>query len=208
MKNFLLADDHNIVRSAIKGILLEVFKPCRVNEAGNGEEILEQLKMHRFDLVIMDVQMPMTDSLGILEFITIRHPGVRVLIFSISPEKIFAKRFLKAGAKGFVSKESSLQEVTKAINAVLAGGTYISETLSGSLVEDMSHGHQPRPFETLSSREFEIVSLLLEGQTISQVARSINLQASTVGTHKARIFRKLNICNLLELKEIARSHKM
>ncbi len=208
MKKFLLVDDHNVVRSGIRGLLLEIFTPCEIHEAGDGDAAVEKLKENTYDFIMMDIQMPKTDSLGLMEFINVRYPNSKVLIFSMSPEKIYAKRFLKAGAKGFLTKEASLDEVKKAINLVLNNRTYISESLAGSLVKDSYSGTPANPFEKLSAREFEIASLLLSGHTISDISKSLNLQVSTVGTHKARIFEKLNVSNLLELKELSSSYNM
>lgn len=208
MKKFLLVDDHTVVRSGIRGLLLEIFSPCEIYEAGNGDEAVEKMKQISFDFIMMDVQMPKTDSLGLVEFINIKYPGTKVLIFSMSPEKIYAKRFLKAGAKGFLSKEASLEEVKKAIGLVLNNRTYISEALAGSLVEDSYSSNPSNPFEKLSAREFEIASLLLSGHTISDISKSLNLQVSTIGTHKARIFEKLSVSNLLELKDLSASYNM
>lgn len=208
MKKFLLVDDHTVVRSGIRGLLLEIFSPCEINEAGDGNEAVEKMKQVKYDFIMMDIQMPQTDSLGLMEFINIKYPETKVLIFSMSPEKIYAKRFLKAGAKGFLSKEAPLDEVKKAINLVLNNRTYISESLAGSLVEDSYSTNPSNPFEKLSAREFEIASLLLSGHTISDISKSLNLQVSTIGTHKARIFEKLSVSNLLELKDLSSSYNM
>ncbi|HMO63281.1 MAG TPA: response regulator transcription factor [Ferruginibacter sp.] len=116
MQRFLLVDDHTVVRSGIRGLLVQLFKPCEVDEAGDGNSAIEKLKNNQYDLVLMDIQMPQTDTLGLMEFIHIKYPEVKVLIFSMSPEHIYAKRFLKAGAMGFVSKDSPLDDITKAIN--------------------------------------------------------------------------------------------
>lgn len=208
MKRFLLIDDHIVVRSGIRGLLLEIFNPCEIDEAGDGDEAVEKLKQKSYDFIMMDVQMPKTDSLGLMEFIHVRYPDSKVLIFSMSPEKIYAKRFLKAGAKGFLTKEAGLDEVKKAINLILNDRTYISDALAGALVEDSYSGKPSNPFEKLSAREFEITSLLLAGTTVSDISKTLNLQVSTVGTHKARVFEKLGVSNLLELKELSNSYNM
>lgn len=208
MKRFLLIDDHIVVRSGVRGLLLEIFNPCEIDEAGDGDSAVQKLKEHRYDFIMMDVQMPNTDSLGMMEYIHIRYPETRVLIFSMSPEKIYAKRFLKAGAKGFLSKEAGLDEVKKAINMILNDRIYVSETLASALVEDAYSGKSDNPFEKLSAREFEITSLLLAGHTISAISKSLNLQVSTVGTHKARVFEKLSVSSLLELKALSGSYNM
>jgi two-component system invasion response regulator UvrY len=208
MKTFLLVDDHIVVRSGMKGILSEVFSPCDIHEAGDGDGALEQLKKHSYDLILMDIQMPKTDTLGLVEFIHIKYPTTNILMFSMGAENIYAKRFIKAGAKGFVSKESPMEEIKKAINLILNGRLYISEELANLLAQESFSGKSGNPFDKLSPREFEIVSLLLTGKTVSEISKSINLQVSTVGTHKARIFEKLGCSNILELKELANSYHL
>jgi two-component system invasion response regulator UvrY len=208
MKKFLLVDDHNVVRSGIRGLLLELFKPSEIDEASDGETATEILKHHQYDLIMMDIQMPKTDTLGLMEYIHIKYPDAKVLIFSMSAESIYAKRFLKAGAKGFLSKDAPLDEIKKAINLVLNNRKYISETLASTLAEESISETTGNPFNQLSPREFEIVSLLLSGQTISEISKLLNLQVSTIGTHKARLFSKLNVNNILELKEIATSYNL
>ena len=116
MKNFLLIDDHEIVRSGVKTVLLEMFKPCEIFEACNEKEALDQLKARRYELIIMDVQMPDTDSAGLMKNIKTRYPDAKVLIFSMSAENLYAKRFMKSGAMGFVTKNAGLSELIKAIN--------------------------------------------------------------------------------------------
>ncbi len=203
MKKFLIVDDHFIVRSGIKLLLSEIFQLAEIQEASDGDSAIEKLKQYQFDLIMMDIQMPKTDTFGLLEYIHIKYPAAKVLIFSVSAENTYARRFMKAGAYGFVSKESSLEEIIKAINLVLSGRKYISETLAYKIAEDSMEGRSDNPFNKLSPREFEIVTLLLSGQTVSDISNSLNIQTSTVGTHKARLFEKLNVHNILELKEMA-----
>ena len=141
MKKFLLIDDHFVVRSGVKGFLAELYKPCEIYEADDSAKAIALLKQRSYDLVIMDVQIPKNDMLGLMEYIHIRYPDAKVLMFSMSPENIYAKRFLKAGAKGFLSKDSTFEETIKAINLVLANRKYISETLAERLAEDSMADH-------------------------------------------------------------------
>ena len=208
MKKFLLVDDHIVVRSGIKGLLNELFKPSAIYEASDGETAAEILKEHNYDLIMMDIQMPKTDTLGLMEYIHIKYPEARVLIFSMSAESIYAKRFLKAGARGFLCKDAPLDEIKKAINMVLNNRKYISETLAVVLAEESIMDKPGNPFNQLSPREFEIVSLLLSGETISEISKLLNLQVSTIGTHKARLFDKLSVSNILELKDLANSYNL
>lgn len=203
MKRFLLIDDHFVVRSGVKGLLAELYKPCEIDEAENSDKAIAQLKQRRYDLIMMDVQIPHNDMLGLMEYIHVKYPDAKVLMFSMSPENIYAKRFLKAGAKGFLSKDSTFDETIKAINLVLNNRKYISDTLAERLAEDSFADTPGNPFDRLSAREFEIASMMLGGQTLSEIGRLLNLQASTVGTHKAKLFKKLNVSNVLQLKELA-----
>jgi len=208
MKKFLLIDDHVVVRSGIRILLSEIYRSSEIHEAQDGESALEKLKETRYDLVMLDIQMPKTDTFGLMEFVRIKYPEVKVLVFSMSPENIYAKRFLKAGAKGFLSKDAPLEEIKKAINLVLNDKKYISESLMETLAEGSGKQNDGNLFNTLSAREFEIVSLLLTGQTISQIGNTLHLQVSTIGTHKARIFEKLKVSNILELKELATTYNL
>lgn len=208
MKRFLLVDDHSVVRSGVKILLSGIFNSSETDEAGDGETAINLLKQYSYDLIILDIQIPKTDSLGLMEYIRIKYPDTKVLIFSMSAENIYAKRFLKAGAKGFVSKDASIDEISKAINQVLEDKIYISPALIETLTDDLFAKQNDNPFDKLSRREFEIASLLLSGQTISNISDSLNIQLSTVGTHKARLFEKLNVTNLLELKELANTYNL
>lgn len=208
MKKFLLIDDHVVVRSGIKVLLSEIYKPSQIDEAHDGDSALAKVKESAYDLVMLDIQMPNTDTFGLMEYFKIKYPELRVLIFSMSPENIYAKRFLKAGARGFISKDAPLEEIKRAINQVLQNSRYISDAMLESLAESSGTGKDTNLFNTLSAREFEIVSLLLNGQTISNIANTLSLQVSTVGTHKARIFDKLKVSNILELKELANSYNL
>ena len=208
MKKFLLIDDHVVVRSGIKILLSEIYKPSEIHEAHDGESALEKVKQNDYDLVMLDIQMPKTDTFGLMEFFKVKYPSLKVLVFSMSPENIYAKRFLKAGAKGFLSKDAPLEEIKKAINLVLNDKKYISDSLMEILAEGSGKDSDGNLFNTLSAREFEIVSLLLKGETISQIGQTLHLQVSTIGTHKARIFDKLKVTNILELKELANTYNL
>jgi two-component system, NarL family, invasion response regulator UvrY len=208
LKKFLLVDDHVIVRSGIKLLLSEVYNQSEIHEASDGDTAIEKLKTDSYDLIMLDIQMPKTDTFGLMEYIHIKYPSAKVLMFSVSAENTYARRFMKAGAYGFVSKESPLEEIIKAINLVLNDRKYISESLAFKIAEDSFAGRSDNPFNKLSPREFEIVSLLLSGQTVSDISQSLNIQTSTVGTHKARLFEKLKVSNILELKELATAYNV
>ncbi len=206
MKKFLLVDDHVVVRSGIKVLLSEIYNPAEIQEAFDGESTIQKLKDDEYDLIMLDIQMPNTDTLGLMKIIHEQYPGAKVLIFSMSAENIYAKRFMKAGAYGFISKEAPLEEITKAINLILNDRKYISDSMIDKLTEDSLSGNPGNPFDKLSPKEFEIVSLLLSGKTLTDISHSLNIHTSTAGTHKARLFEKLGVTNVLELNELAKAY--
>ena len=207
MNKFLLVDDHTIIRSGIKTLLSEIFAEFEVHEAMDGNEALIRLKDFSYDVVIMDIQLPNTNINALLQTIHEEYPAIKVLIFSMGAESIYAKALIKAGAHGFVSKEAPLEEIEKAIKLVFNGGVYISERVSDSLVNDFILGktsERSNPFNKLSAREFEIALLLLSGKSATEISGSLNIMASTVATHKARIFQKMGVTNLMALNELVK----
>ena len=206
MKKFLLIDDHLIVRSGIKLLLTEMFKDVEIYEAEDGNIAIALLKTTTYDLITLDVQMPKTDSFALMEYVKKEYPQAKVLMFSMSPESIYAIRFIKAGAKGFISKSAPLEEMKIAIEKVMNDKKYFSEDVLMELTKGNTIANN-NLFDLLSPREFEIVQMLLNGKTISHIAADLSLSLSTVGTHKGRIFQKLKVSNLLELKELANSYK-
>ncbi|MCU7551033.1 response regulator transcription factor [Chitinophagaceae bacterium LB-8] len=203
MKKFLIIDDHEIVRRGLKLLISDFYPDAQISEANDGNSAVQQLKENSFDLIILDVQMPNTNSFGLLEYMITRNPETKVLVFSMGSENLFGKRFIKSGAKGYLSKEAPIDEVKKAIETVLNGRKYISEQLIDTFLDEATGESQSNPFSKLSDREFVITSFLLSGLSLSEIANRLHLQPSTVGTYKSRIFEKLNISNLIQLKEIA-----
>ena len=197
---FLLIDDHEIVRTGINLLLSKIYDPVLIHEATDGDSATAMLKKNYYDLVLLDIQMPNTDTFGLLEYITIKFPKIKVLIFSMSAERVFAKRFLKAGAKGFVSKDASLQEVKTAIGVVLDNRRYISEQLQNQLADELASDISKSPFDKLNPKEFEILTFFLAGEKIAEISRILNIKASTVGLYKNKIFRKLEVKNFSELQ--------
>jgi two-component system, NarL family, invasion response regulator UvrY len=206
MKKFLLIDDHTVVRSGIKVLLTDIYVDVDIKEAQDGESALQLLDNDAYDLVTLDIQMPNTDTYALMELIKKKYPSLKVLVFSMSPESIYAVRFIRAGAKGCISKDAPLEEIKSAIDRVLHGKKYFSENMLDLLAEGSGTTNTSNPFSTLSPREFEIVSMLLTGKTISVIAADLSLSLSTVGTHKGRIFTKLKVTNLLELKALSNSY--
>ncbi|MEQ1553086.1 MAG: response regulator transcription factor [Ferruginibacter sp.] len=208
MQKFLLIDDHVIVRTGIKLLIASIYIDSQIDEAKDGDSALALVNDNEYDFAMLDVLMPNTDSLALMETFKEKCPNLKVLVFSMNAEKVYAMRYLKAGAKGFVSKDAPMDEVRKAIDMVLNGKKYISEEMLSLLAEGKVDSANKNPFSLLSSREFEIVLMLLNGKTISGIAAELQLGISTIGTHKGRIFIKLKVNNLLELQDLANVHNL
>jgi two-component system, NarL family, invasion response regulator UvrY len=203
MKKFLIVDDHEIVRQGLKLLIKDFYPAFEIDEACDGISAEVSLKSNTYALIILDIQMPRTNSFELLEYIVNMHPETKVLIFSMSPETIYGKRVIGAGAHGYLSKEASIDEIKKALETVLSNRRYVSPQLLEIIMDEKVNGKTANPFSKLSAREFEITTFLLAGMSVSEVAQQAHLQPSTVGTYKARIFEKLNVSNLFQLKELA-----
>ena len=198
----LLIDDHTIVRSALRTQCLELYPGAIIEESADGIGILDLLAKHYFNLVIIDLQIPNCNTLQLIKSITSNYPKTSVLVYSMTAANIYALKVMKAGAKGFVSKVSPIRELETGIGLAFQGKRYISEEIA-DLISGASFNHSVNPFSTLSVRQLEIATLLLTGETVTSISRRLRLGTSTVGTHKSKIFKKLGIINLLELKQLS-----
>lgn len=203
MKRFLLVDDHEIVRNGLKLVLKEFYPSCQVDEAGKEEEAMNLLKEQAYDLTILDIHLPESDSIRLTEFIRKTAANSRVLVYSMGQESIYARRFIKAGASGFVSKSTGLSDLRQAIETVLKGRTYLSQEVIEQLAGDLGQKKSENPFETLSSREFEVATLLMAEHSITTIAEILGIGVSTAATHKARLFEKLHVKSVAELMKLA-----
>jgi DNA-binding NarL/FixJ family response regulator len=208
LKRFLIIDDHEVVRSGVASVIKNDYLICEIKEASNEEEAWSILKKNEFDLAILHIHMPGSDALAFTEKIKTFYPDTKVLIFSMGAEHIYAKRFLNAGASGFVPKDSGLAELRKGIQLSLENKKYISENLASLLVDSLQLKQKVNPFENLSARELEVLALLVKGNTVTGISNSLNLSLSSANTYKRRIFQKLNINNLVDLIQLANLHKM
>jgi two-component system invasion response regulator UvrY len=206
MKRFLLIDDHAIVRAALKSQCLEKYPDSVFDESADGKGIMQMLSEKLYDLVIMDVHIPNCDTLTLIHFIHTSHPLLPILVFSMTSPEIYAIRVMKAGALGFVSKVATLKELETAIGLALQGKFVINQEMASKVLGDNLSGTSTS-FSTLSERELQITALLLSGHSVTVIAKLLDLSLSTVGTHKANIYSKLSVNNLLELKEISDLYK-
>ncbi|MEO8822653.1 MAG: response regulator transcription factor [Ginsengibacter sp.] len=209
MPKILLVDDHSIVRTGLKLLINDFLPHASIDEAQDGESALQKVKQDYYDLVVMDVNMPHTDSFGTLQAILALKPSTKIIMFSMNAEEIYAKRYLNLGARGYVRKDAPNDEIERAINTVLNDKTYISPSLTQKLLSGLhSKNVTENPFDKLSSREFEIVQHLAQGDSVAEISQKLAVHTSTIGTHKARIFEKLRVHNVIELNNLAIAHNI
>lgn len=204
----LIVDDHQVVRIGLSIILKEKYPDAEISEAGNEAEVYSHLKKHHCDLMMMDLSMPETDSLAMLEQVLKIIPGLKVLIVSLNPERLFALRYLKAGAVGYVQKSENDAMITKAVSTVMSGSTFLSEGMVDVMAQYIRGGSNSNPFEKLSKREFEVAIHCIKGLSPGEIGRVMALQSPTVSIYKSRIFEKLNIKSTHDLLEMAKQYEL
>jgi DNA-binding NarL/FixJ family response regulator len=203
MIRVLIADDHAIVRRGLIEILLRELEDPVCGEAENAQQVLAQVQSHPWDLVILDVSMPGRSGIDVLTDLKVAKPKLPVLVLSMHPEDQYGKRVLKAGASGYMNKNSAPEELIKAIRKVLAGGRYVSQALAEKLALDLNEKHVRLPHESLSDREFEVLRMIASGKTVSQIADGLHLSVATISTYRARILEKMNMTTNAELMHYA-----
>ena len=187
----------------MKEILAGEFDRAIFDEAGNAQQVLAQVQSHAWDLVILDISMPGRSGLDLLRDLQQSRPELPVLVLSMHPENQYAKRMLRAGAAGYMNKETAPKELVKAVRKVLDGGRYVSAGLAEKLAADLSADAARLPHERLSDREFEVLRMIASGKTVSQAADELHLSVTTVSTHRARILEKMGMANNAELMRYA-----
>lgn len=204
MTKFLLADDHHIIRSALKALIRDMYSDSSFDEAIDGETTFELIKKNDYQLVILDVNMPNTDSFGLVNNILSYKPETKILMFSMNAEDLYAKRYLKMGAMGYLRKDEAEGEIQNAIRTVLDNHRYISQAMRNKLTEEALGQKSANPFDALSPREFEVLRHLIKGESVSEIGQQLSLHTSTIGTHKARIFEKLGVRNVVDITVLAK----
>ncbi len=203
MIRVLIADDHAILRRGLMEILVRKLKDSVFGEAKDAQEVLARTQSDEWDLLILDISMPGRSGLDVLRDVRALRPKLPVLILSMHPEDQYGKRVLRAGASGFMNKESAPEELIKAVQKVLAGGRYVSPALAEKLALDLNDEVQRDVQETLSHREFEVLRMIALGKTIGQIAEELHLSVSTVSTYRARILEKMEMKTTAELMQYA-----
>ncbi|HMD83513.1 MAG TPA: response regulator transcription factor [Terriglobia bacterium] len=203
MIRVLIADDHAILRRGLIEILTREFKDAVYGEAENAQQTLAQVQGHDWDLVILDVSMPGRSGVDVLGDLKGMRPKLPVVVLSMHPEDQYGKRVLKAGASGYMNKDSAPEELIKAIRRVLAGGRYVSPSLAEVLALDLGRGGDQPLHARLSDRELEVLRLMGSGKSVSEIAEVLHLSATTVSTYRARILEKMRLRTTAELMNYA-----
>lgn len=204
---FLIVDDHAVVRSGLRQILQDEFPRAKFGEAGTAAAALARVFKEPWDLVLLDVTLPGRSGLDALGDLRKARPRLPVLVLSMHPEAEFAVRALKAGAAGYLTKQSAAEELIDAVRKALAGGRYITAALAEKLATVLAGGAGAGlPHEDLSDREFQTLRLLAAGRAVKEIAAELSLSAKTVSTYRARVLEKLGVKTTVELLRYALQH--
>jgi two-component system, NarL family, invasion response regulator UvrY len=199
----LIGDDHSIVREGMMRLLKEEFEAVQFGEATSGNEVLEKVKEKKWDVIIMDITMPGRSGLEILKQLRTDSVTTPVLVLSMYPEDQYALRVMRAGASGYITKDSASEELVHAVKRVLAGRKYVSETLAERLADGLNANTDKPIHELMSDREYQVMCMIASGKTVSEIADELSLSVPTISTYRARILEKLHMKSNAEITRFA-----
>ena len=199
----MIVDDHAVVRRGLIALLSDEFPGAVFGEAADTLQALAHLRESRWDVALLDITLPGKSGLDLLKELKAEWPRLPVLVLSGHPEDQFAVRVLKAGAGGYLTKESAPEELAKAIRKILAGGQYVSSTLAELLAVGVKKDSTRTPHETLSDREYEVMYHIAAGKTVTEIAGELSLSAKTISTYRTRILEKLGVKNSAKIVQYA-----
>jgi DNA-binding NarL/FixJ family response regulator len=204
----LIADDHAIFREGLKHILEEHPDIIVADEAGNGQEVLDYVWKNEYDMILLDIGMPGMPALEVLKQVKNEKPRLPVLVLSMYPEDQYAVRFIRAGASGYLTKESAPEELITAIRKITAGRKYITSSVAEKLADEVEPDAEKPAHHTLSDREFEVFRLIVSGKTVKQIAVDLYLSVKTISTYRSRILEKMKMKTNAELMHYALKQHM
>lgn len=208
MIKILIADDHAIVRAGLKQIVADTSDMVVSGEAVDGQEVLEQVRKEDWDLILLDISMPGRGGIDTLKELKIEKPKLPVLVLSMYPEEQYAIRALKAGASGYLTKESAPEELIEAIRKVSQGRKYISVALAESLALHVGANSEKPLHETLSNREYQVMLMIASGKTVKEIANDLSLSVKTISTNRVRALKKMGMKNNAEITYYAIKHEL
>ncbi len=203
MLRILLADDHAVVRQGIKLILSAAYPQADFGESGSLHELRDLVNSDEWDIIVLDLAMPGGNGLEALKQIKHNHPKTAVLILSMFPEDQYAIRTIKAGASGYLNKESAPEELVEAVRKILAGGEYISAPVADELLHYARHEEDQPLHKTLSDREYQVLCLIASGKEIREISTELSLSAKTISTYRSRLLEKMKMKTNAELTHYA-----
>lgn len=208
MIRVLLADDHAIVRTGLKEILESTGDIVVAAEATNGHEALAMVRQGDFDIAVLDLSMPGRSGIELIKLIKAERSKLKVLVLSMHSEEQYAVRAVRAGASGYLTKESAADELVAAIRRIAGGGAYITPETAERLVLEAGAGREGLPHTRLSNREYEVFRMIVSGVSVSEIANKLALSVKTVSTHKVRILEKMGMSSQADLVRYAVKHKL
>lgn len=208
MIRILIVDDHAMFREGLKQILAKHSDMRVVDEAGSSQEAMEKILRHKLDVVLLDISLPGRSGADLLTEIRKEKPELPLLVLSMHPEDQYAVRMMKAGASGYVTKESAAEELITAIRKVAVGGRYISSKLAEEMAVALDINTPKLPHQLLSNREFEVMRLLASGKSLKEIADELFLSEKTITTYRARVLEKMKLRNNVELTLYAIENKL
>ena len=208
MIRVLLADDHAIVRAGLKEILADTGDIEVAGEAANGQEVLARVSAQDFDVAVLDMSMPGRNGIELIKLVKREKPKLRILVLSMHSEEQYAVRALKAGASGYLSKESAADELVAAIRRIAGGGAYVTPETAERLALGAAPRAETAAHTLLSDREFQVFQMIARGASVSEIARELSLSVKTISTHKTRIMDKMGLANQAELIRYALEHRL
>jgi DNA-binding NarL/FixJ family response regulator len=198
-----VVDDHAVIREGLKRIISENPGMSVTSEAGDGAEALRVIKSQPCDVVLLDITMPNKTGLDVLKQLHAESPRLPILVLSMHAEDQYAARVLRAGAAGYLTKDSGPGKIVQAIRKVVHGGKYVSLALAERLVADLAVDRSKAPHEVLSDREYQVLCLISSGKSVTDIAAELKLSVKTISTYRVRILEKLNLKNNAELTRYA-----
>ena len=208
MIRVVVADDHQILREGLRQLLQAGGDLAVVGEAADGHAVMEQVRALEFDVLLLDMSMPGKSGIELIHQVKAEKPRLRILVLSMHEEHQYAVRAIRAGASGYLTKESATAQLVAAIRKVAGGGAFISAEVAERLAQEaMPRAEGPR-HSTLSDREYQVFRLLVGGRSVSDIAADLHLSAKTVSTHKARLMEKLGVDNNADLVHYAVRHRL
>ena len=208
MKSILLVDDHEVLRDGVKRVFDKQPGGATFGEASTVQETLRLVREQNWDVVVLDISLGDRSGLEVLKEVKQLRPRLPVLILSMHSEEQFARRAFKAGASGYITKDSPRAELVEAVNKVMNGGRYVTATIAEKLLFDFQMDTDRPPHEALSDREFEVLRLIASGKTVSEIAGILSLSHSTISTYRARILEKMGMKTNAELTHYAIHDKL